>query len=79
MAEWKSFTLRSVVATRETVVSVLGQSGEVMEYQPKVIPRPKWSQDEQGLHITAMRTHRLMTDVETPNLLVFKITHARAR
>jgi alpha-L-fucosidase len=75
--EWKSFTLKSVKATKDTTVAVLGQSGEVLEYHPDVAPRPQWRQDEQGLHVTAMRTHRLTSEVEAPNLVVLKLTHVQ--
>ena len=75
--ERREFTLQSVAATSDTTVSVLGQSGEVLEYQPSVIPRAKWRQDEKGLHITAMHAQRLYNDMKWPNAIVMKITHVK--
>src|SRR5205085_1416707 len=37
---WKDFLLKSVMATEETRVSVLGQNGQVLEYRPEVKPEP---------------------------------------
>ncbi len=71
----KTVTLRSVRATPQTHVSVLGQSDEVVEYMPDVQPKTAWKQDEKGLHITAYRAQRLYTDRRWPNPLVLKITN----
>ncbi|MDP8244447.1 MAG: alpha-L-fucosidase [Candidatus Hinthialibacter antarcticus] len=76
--EKKTFSLKSVKATDETVVSVLGQNSEVLEYQPDVIPKTEWSQDEDGLHISAYRAQRLYNDKKWPNPVVLKITNAEA-
>ncbi len=73
---WREFTLRSVRATERTRVSILGQSDEVLEYKPDVIPRTTWRQDAEGLHIRAMRAQRLYNDRTWPNPVVLKITHA---
>ena len=80
MSPWKfgtakSVTLRSVRATPQTQVSVLGQSDEVVEYQPDVKPKTSWNQDDSGLHITAYRAQRLYTDRRWPDPLVLKITN----
>jgi alpha-L-fucosidase len=71
-------TLRSVRATPQTRVTVLGQSDEVVEYRPEVDPKTTWKQDEKGLHVTAYRAQRLYTDRRWPNPLVLKITNAEA-
>jgi alpha-L-fucosidase len=44
----RRFTLKSVRATEETEVSILGQEGGC-----------SWSQDDQGLHITAFNEHTI--------------------
>lgn len=75
LGEPKSVTLRSVRATPQTRVTVLGQSDEVVEYRPEVTPKTSWKQDAQGLHITAYRAQRLYTDRRWPNPLVLKITN----
>ncbi len=76
LGEPKSVTLRSVRATPQTTISVLGQSDEVVEYRPEVKPKTAWKQDASGLHITAYRAQRLYTDRRWPNPLVLKITNA---
>jgi alpha-L-fucosidase len=78
LGERKSFTLRSVKATAQTRVSVLGQTGEVLEYRPDVDPRPSWTQDEGGLHLSVMMAQRLYTDRKWVDPVVLKITHAEA-
>ncbi len=79
--EWRwgepgTFTLKSVKATNQTKVSVLGQSDKVLEYRPEVIPQTKWEQTQDGLKITAIRAQRLYNDRRWPNPVVLKITHA---
>jgi alpha-L-fucosidase len=77
LGETKRFTLRSVKATDHTTVTVLSQTGEVLEYRPDVDPRPKWSQDERGLHLTITMAQRLYDDRRWPDPVVVKITNAR--
>ena len=71
-----NFTLTQVQATDQSEIEVLGQSGRVLEYQPDVDPQLRWSQDESGLHISAMRAQRLYNNSQWPNPVVLKITHA---
>ena len=77
LGEWKEFTLRSVKTTHESKISVVGQSGDVLEYRPEVTPRTTWRQDAGGLHIRAMRAQRIYNDRRWPNPVVLKITHAQ--
>jgi len=77
LGEAKTFTLRSVKMSQDTTVSVLGQSGKVLEYKPKVVPETKWHQDDEGLHITATRAQRLYNNRNWPNPIVLKITQAQ--
>jgi alpha-L-fucosidase len=72
---WRDFTFKSLRATDKTEVTVLGQNGEVLEYQPDIIPRSTWKQDGDGLHVRAMRAQRLYNDRKWPNPVVLKITH----
>lgn len=74
--EWKTITLKSVKATGETKVSILGQSDKVLEYRPDVDPQTKWEQTAGGLKITAMRAQRIYNDRRWPNPVVVKITNA---
>jgi len=72
----KEITINSVRATDDTKIDILGQSGHVLEYNPYADPGTRWTQDESGLHISAMRAQRLYNDRTWPNPVVFRITHA---
>lgn len=72
---WLDLTLHSMKSTAQTEVTVLGQKGEVLEYSPKVDPRPSLTQKEDGLHIHAMRTQRLQDAGDWPHPAVLRITH----
>ena len=58
-------------------MSVLGQTGEILEYRPDVDPRPRWRQDEKGLHLDVMMAQRIYTDRKWPNPIVIKLTGAK--
>ncbi len=74
--ERKVIRLEEVRASEATEVEVLGQSGQVLEYRPKVNPKASWYQDEHALHISAMRAQRLHNDNKWPNPVVIRITNA---
>ena len=78
LGDAKQITLRSVKITPQTRVSVLGQSDEIVEYHPGLVPKTTWRQDAGGLHITAYRAQRLYTNRAWPNPIVLKITDAEA-
>jgi len=73
----RDFTIKSVRAGEQTQVSVLGHAGRVLEYQPKVNPEPRWTQDDAGLHVSIMRAQRIYNDWKWPDPVVLKITDAR--
>jgi len=75
--EWKDLVLRSVRATPETKVTVLGQNDLVLEYQPNVVPKTTWHQEADGLHIRAMHTQRLQDNSQWPNPVVLKLTNVK--
>jgi alpha-L-fucosidase len=75
--EWKDFILKSVRATPETEVSILGQNDRVLEYQPAVNPKTTFQQAPDGLHVRAMHTQRLHDDRRWPNPIVLKLTHVQ--
>lgn len=75
--QWRDFVLKSVQATANTKVTVLGQNGRVLEYRPEVRPEPSFKQETDGLHVRAMFTHRLQDNSRWPNPIVLKITNAR--
>jgi alpha-L-fucosidase len=74
---WRTFTLKSVRATPESQIEIVGQSGRVVEYKPDLNPKTDWTQDDNGLHIKAMRAQRIYNDRKWPNPVVIRITHAR--
>lgn len=75
--QWRDFVLKSVQAGPDSVVSVLGQNGRVLEYRPEVHPMPTLKQEADGLHVRAMFTHRLQDNSKWPNPIVLKITHVK--
>ncbi len=76
-SEWRDFVLKSVQATPQTEVSVVGQNGRVLEYRPGVNPKPTFEQKPDGLHVRAMFTHRLQDNSRWPNPIVLKLTHVK--
>lgn len=77
--EWgeeKTVTLKSVAAGKNSEITVLGQSGKVLEYNPGVTPETTWITGKAGLYVTATRAQRLYNDRTWPNPVVLKITHA---
>lgn len=75
--EWTDLILHSVQATDRTKVSVLGQNDEVLEYEPRVVPKTTWQQESDGLHIRAMHAQRLIDNRRWPDPIVVKITNAK--
>jgi len=76
MGEWRTIALKSLRATEATKIEVLGQSGQVLEYQPEVDPKTRWRQAGDELRISFCRTQRLYNNRKWPNPLVLKITNA---
>lgn len=74
----KSFLLRSIRATGETRISVLGQSGNVVEYMPEVDGSAQFEQGEQGLRISVVRAQRVYNNHKWPNPIVVKLEHVEA-
>jgi len=75
--QWRDFVFKSVQATPQSAVSVLGQNGRVLEYSPNVNPQPSLKQEADGLHVHAMFTQRLQDNSKWPNPIVLKITHVK--
>ena len=73
----RTLKLRSVKATEATRVTVLSQTGEVLEYRPDVDPRPRWKQTAEGLEIDVMMAQRLYTDRKWADPVALKITHVQ--
>ena len=75
-SERKEVVLKSVRATQQTVVSMVGQNGEVLEHCPDADIETRWEQKEDGLHISAVRAYRPYNDRKWPNPAVLRITNA---
>lgn len=75
--QWREFVLKSVQASADSVVTVLGENGRVLEYRPEVNPAPALKQEADGLHVRAMFTQRLQDNSKWPNPIVLKITKVK--
>lgn len=73
--ERRQFTLKSVRTTDKTEISVLGHAGQVLEYNPKADPTPRFEQKDDELHLDIMRAQRIYNDHKWPNPLVVKLTN----
>lgn len=74
----RTVVLKSVTATEETTVRVLGQNDKVLEYRTDMAPATEWEQTRDGLRILAYRAQRLYNDRRWPNPVVLKIENATA-
>lgn len=72
----KEFVIKSVQTSDNTQVSVLGQSSELVEYQPTTDATTYFEQKEDGLHVSCVRAQRIYNNQKWPNPIVLKITHA---
>ena len=70
----RSFILKSLKATADSQISVLGHDGKVLEYAPAVDPSPRFEQKPDGLHLDIMRAQRIYNDSKWPNPIVVKLT-----
>ena len=77
LGERRTVTIRSARSTANTRISVVGQTGEVLEYRPDINPKTTWKQDDEGLHITFMNAQRMHDDRRWANPVVLKITNVQ--
>ncbi len=71
----KSFLLRSITSTEETHISVLGQSGNLVEYMPEVDGQATFDQTPEGLVFSLVRAQRIYNNHQWPNPVVVKFEH----
>jgi alpha-L-fucosidase len=76
LGERRELTLRSVRATSGTVVGILGQSGDILEYRPDIVPKTEWRQTGNGLVISAMTAQRMYDDRRWDKPVVLRISNA---
>ncbi|MBX2871551.1 MAG: alpha-L-fucosidase [Saprospiraceae bacterium] len=74
----RNFTLQSIKATPETKISVLGQTGKVVEYQPTTDGKAYVKQTEKGLDISIVRAQRIYNNHRWPNPVVVKLEQVEA-
>jgi len=74
--ERREFVVKSIKSTDRTKVEVLGQSGELVEYNPEIDAKTYFEQKEDGLHISFVRAQRIYNNHKWPNPVVLKITNA---
>jgi alpha-L-fucosidase len=68
----KKFLLKSVKSTPETKISVLGQTGHVIEYQPQKDGMPYFHQTPDGLEFDVVNSQRMYDNHKWPNPIVVK-------
>jgi alpha-L-fucosidase len=73
----REFVLGSVRSSDETEVSVLGQSSELCEYMPGLDASCRWTEKEDGLHVSIVRAHRLYNNGRWPNPVVVRLTRVQ--
>ena len=71
----REFNLKSARATERTEIGVLGQSGELVEYQPDTDATARWEQRGETLRLSVVRAQRLYNNRKWPNPVVVKLTH----
>ncbi|MCF6334087.1 MAG: alpha-L-fucosidase [Draconibacterium sp.] len=74
--ERREFVIKSAQLSENSKVSVLGQSSELVEYNPNVDATTYFEQKEDGIHISCVRAQRIYNNSKWPNPLVLKITNA---
>lgn len=71
----REFVIRSARATSNTRVSVLGASGETLEYRPDVDAGGYYEQKDDGLHVSVMNSQRIYCGLQWRNPLVLRLTN----
>lgn len=75
--KWHDITLKSVQATENTQIELVGQRGDALEHHPELSPRCRWKQDHQGLHIHCLQSFRPYDNRQWPYPVAIRITNAR--
>lgn len=75
--ERREFTIKSALLSENSKVSVLGQSSELVEYQPQTDATTYFEQKEDGIHISCVRAQRIYNNHKWQNPLVLKITNTK--
>ena len=70
-----TITIKSIKSTDKTEIEILGQSGNVLEYNPDADVKARFWEDNDGFHISAVRAQRLYNDGKWPDPVVIKISN----
>jgi len=73
----KKFILKSVKATAETKISVLGQTGRIVEYMPNKDGMGYFHQTDNGLEFDVVRAQRIYNNHKWPNPIVVKLENVQ--
>lgn len=73
--ERKEIKITTLKATKNTAISVLGQSSKVLEYQPDVDASSSFKQEGDTLELSIMRAQRIYNNKRWPNAIVVKLTN----
>ena len=73
----KEFRIGSIKATPETKISVLGQNDKVVEYQNNADAKSRFTQKEDGLHISVVRAQRIYNNSKWPNPITVKLENVQ--
>lgn len=69
----REFEIKSLRATDDTTISVLGQNSKVVEYQQNTDPESRFQQKDYVLEISVVRAQRIYNDRNWPNPIVVKL------
>lgn len=69
----REFSLKTIKATEDTRISVLGQNDRVVEYKPGSNAESRFEQTGDGLKISIVRAQRIYNDHRWPNPIVVKL------
>ena len=76
--ERKEFVIRSVEATADTEVEILGQTGQILEYSSgKGKVKARFEQKDDGLHISVVRAQRIYDDSKWPYPVTVRMTKVK--
>lgn len=73
--ERREFIIKSAQLSNNSKVSVLGQSSELVEYQPDTDAATYFEQKEDGIHVSCVRAQRIYNNHKWSNPIVLKITN----
>jgi alpha-L-fucosidase len=76
LGERREFIIKSAQLSENSEITVLGQSSELVEYQPETDATSYFVQKEEGISISCVRAQRIYNNRKWDNPIVLKITNA---